>query len=385
MARNLAGLAASHNMLPIYSVSGGSMLCPRTMPVYQYSQSDAKPTYASGWSNPYSGDNSPIETYNLDQSSAYLPTPTLTTTTTNIYENPSRWSIPTTRSAKYDSSTYCDPETSYVTQSLPHIQTNKRVSAKIEVASPLNMSSLQATLPEKPHVQRVQVAETATPQRQLPMPQPSPALTARNVVDQMQDQRLRAAQVGSANYGVSNMSIKPLLPWAADGDIRSIVVSEPVSMPMNTHGTTAAPVPSTVECNLVYASAPDTVQNYASTTDTASQSQLDFSAPIPLDAISMPSSTITYSNFRDYRGSVSSPTQPKCPSSRSSVCVVKSDTSPKQNQSSGDSTNSYPLVSGHQCHHRVARIKRVHITSKAHAGESTKANGFLSSALRHLP
>jgi hypothetical protein len=347
MTRSLAGLAVTHSMLPVYSVSGESMLYPRTIPAYQYPQSDAKPVYPSGWSNPYSED-SPAETFNLDQPSTYLPTSVLTTTTTNVYETPSRWSLPTTRPTKYDASTYCDPEPSYVTQSLPHSQTDNRVPTTSDIVSPLNMSSLQANLPEKPPVQRIQVPETATPQRQLPMPQPSPALTARNIVDRMQDQRLRAAQVGNGQQIISNTFVKPLLPWAVDGSIRALVVSQPVSMPTTTHSTTVAPVPSTSECGLVYTSASDTVPNYGSTTDAASQSQLDFSTSIPFDVMSMPPSTITYSNFRDYRGSISSSTQPQRPSSRSSTCVVKSDTSPKRNQVSIDSANSYPVASENQ-------------------------------------
>jgi hypothetical protein len=347
MARSLAGLAASHSMLPIYSVNGGSILYPRTMPTYQYPQSDAKPICSSsGWSNPYSED-SPAETFNLEQPSTYLPTSVLTTTS-NVYETPSRWSLPTTRSTKYEASTYCDQEPSYVTQSLPHIQTDNRVPTTSDVVSPLNMSSLQANLPEKLPVQRVQVSDTVAPQRQLPMPQPSPAMTARNVVDRMQDQRLRAAQVGAGYHVTNNTFVKPLLPWAADGGTRAIVVSEPVSMPATTHSTTTAPVPSNAECPLVYTSASDTVPNYGSTTDAASQSQLDFSTSIPFDVMSVPPSTITYSNFRDYRSSVSSSTQPPRPSSRSSTCVIKFDTSPKRNQVSIDSANSYPVASGNQ-------------------------------------
>jgi hypothetical protein len=347
MSRSLAGLAATHSMLPIYSVSSGSMVYPRTMPAYQYPQSDAKPVYPSGWSNPYSED-SPAETFNLDQPSTYLPTSVLTTTTTNVYETPSRWSLPTTRPTKYEASTYCDPEPSYVTHSLPHSQTDNRVPTTSDVVSPLTMSSSQTNLPEKPLLQRVQVSETATPQRQLPMPQPSPALTARNVVDRMQDQRLRAAQVGNGQHVTSNTFVKPLLPWAADGGLRALVVSEPASMSTTTHGTTAAPIPITSECNLVYTAASDTVPHYGSTTDAASQSQLDFSTSIPFDVISMPPSTITYSNFRDYRGSISSPAQPQRPCSRSSTCVVKTDTSPKRNQVSIESANSYPTASENQ-------------------------------------
>jgi hypothetical protein len=346
MSRSLVGLAATHSMVPIYSVNSGSMLYPRTIPAYQYPQSDAKPVYPSGWSNSYSED-SPAETFNLDQPSTYLPTSVLTTTT-NVYETPSRWSLPTTRPTKYEASTYCDPEPSYVTQSLPHSQTDNGVPTTSDVVSPLTISSLQTNLPEKSLLQRVQVSETAAPQRQLPMPQPSPALTARNVVDRMQDQRLRTAQIGNGQHVTSNTFVKPLLPWAADGGLRAPVVSEPASMPTTTHGTTVAPVPSTSECNLVYTTASDTVPHYGSITDAASQSQLDFSTSIPFDVISMPPSTITYSNFRDYRSSMSSSVQPQHSCSRSSTCVVKSDTSPKRNQVSIDSANSYPIASENQ-------------------------------------
>jgi hypothetical protein len=347
MGRSLAGLAATHSMLPIYSVSSGSMVYPRTIPAYHYPQSDAKPVYPSGWSNPYSED-SPAETFNLDQPSTYVPTSALTTTATNLYETPSRWSLPTARPTKYEATTYCDPEPSYVTLSLPHSQTDNQVPITSDVVSPLTMSSLQTNLPDKSLLRRVQVSETAAPQRQLPMPQPSPALTARNVVDRMQDQRLRTAQIGNGQQVTSNTFVKPLLPWAVDGGLRALVVSEPASMPTTTHGTTAAPVPSTSACNLVYTTASDTVPHYGSTTDAASQSQLDFSTSIPFDVMSMPPSTITYSNFRDYRSSISSSAQPQRPSSRSSTCVVKSDTSLKRNQVSIDSANSYPIASENQ-------------------------------------
>lgn len=348
MTRSLAGLANSHNMLPVYSANSTSMIYPRTMPAYQYHHSDTRPAYSSGWANPYSEDNSPVDSYPLDQSSAYLPAPALTTTATHTYDTPSRWTLPTTRSVEYDSNSYTDQEPSYVTQSLPHIQTDNRASTATEVVSPLNMTSLQMNLPEPSHTPRYQTSEAATPQRQLPMPQPSPALTARNVVDQMQDQRLRSAQIGGGNQVANNTLVKPLLPWIPEGDARLIAPSGPVSMSASTHSTTSAPPPGASDCTLGYTTAPNAAHNYCSVTDTPSQLQLDFSAPIPFDVMNMPASTTTYSNFRDYRGSVASPNQSQRQPSQSDSCVVKTDSSPKRSSLSGDSSTSYGSINGHQ-------------------------------------
>lgn len=347
MTRSLAGIANSHNILPVYSANSTNMIYPRTMPSYQYSQSDSRPAYSSGWANPYSDDNSPVEAYSLDQSSAYLPAPA-PTTATHVYDTPSRWNLPTTRSIEYDSSSYTDQEPSYVTHGLPHIQTDSRVPTATEVVSPLNMTSLQMNLPEAPRVQRTQTSETATPQRQLPMPQPSPALTARNVVDQMQDQRLRSAQIGGGHQMANNTFAKPLLPWIPENDTRSIVPSESVSMPASTHSTASAPPSGTSDFNLGYTAASNTAHNYCSVTDTTSQLQLDFSAPMPFDVMNMPPSAITYSNFRDYRNSVAPPDQPQRQNSQADTCVIKTDMSPKRSSLSGDSSSSYGSVNGHQ-------------------------------------
>jgi hypothetical protein len=325
------------------------MVCPRTMPTYQYPQPDAKPVYPSGWANPYSDDNSPVETYGLDHSSAYLPAPTLTTTTSNVYEAPNRWSLPTTRSAEYEPSTYADQEPAYVTHGLPHVQPDNRVPTTNEILSPLNMSSLQMNLPERSHVQRIQVPETATPQRQLPMPQPSPALTARNVVDQMQDQRLRSAQVGTTHQISNTTFVKSALPWNTDGDTRATISSEPILVSRTAHNISPASRPSTAECTLEYPQASTSIHSYNAMTDTASQLQLDFSTTLPFDVMSMPASTITYSNFRDYRGSVPSPTLSQRPNSHPNACIVKSNNSPKRNSLSDDSPRSYASTSGHQC------------------------------------
>jgi hypothetical protein len=360
MTRSLIGVGNPHSMVPMYSATGGSMICPRTVPAYHYPSSDTKPTCSSDWGNSYSENNSPVEAYALDQSSVYLPAPTLTPTATNVYEGPSRWSLPTTRAVEYESSTYVDQEPSYTTQSLPHIQTDNRVSATTEVLSPLNMSSLQMNLPERSYIPRHQTKETATPQRQLPMPQPSPALTARNVVDKMQDQRLRSAQTRTGNRIANNTFVKPSLPWNADGDTRPIVSPEPVSMPTTTYSTTSAPSSGNIECTLGYAPTSNAVNNYTPVTDTAPQLQLDFSTPMPYDVISIPPSTMAYSNFRDYRGSVSSPTQDHRPSSQSNACAIKSDLSPKRNSLSGVSQTPYTLVNGHQC----TSPKHLHSTSR---------------------
>jgi hypothetical protein len=198
IAHSLTVLANSNGMMPIYPGATNNQMYARPMTNQTYPPLDTKSLYSSGWTVPYSEDTSPIDKHGLEQTTAYLPTTHMTTN--GMYGPSCRWTHPSSKSIHQGSAAYYNQDESYSTDSLPYMQLNNLCNPVTSKAlSPLNMSSPSLTLPERPLLRQYNMTDSTAVQRQLPMPLPSPAQASRNVVDQLQDQRLRSGQAATAS------------------------------------------------------------------------------------------------------------------------------------------------------------------------------------------
>lgn len=337
MAHSLTGLGNPNGMMPIYTAAPQTPFYPRTVDIHQFSPLDAKPAYSSAWSVPYVGDPSPVETYGLEANVAY-PAGGASATSANTYASSYRWSHPATKPLHHGLSNCYEHGLSYSTNGLPYVQTdNLRGAATSEAHSPLNMTSLRLTLPERPRPHKYPVSEGASIQRQLPIPQPSPAQTSRNVVDQLQDQRLRSARTNTgATYS------RPILPWTLDSD-------NLVTIAKATSNETSTQRAATTEGNL----------NYLTTTTTSAEKaipasaaplQLNFTTPTLLDAIHAPTPAPTYSTFRESRNIEPSSAQMARQSSQTNLYSFSTDNASKRLSHSTRISDDCKLVSGHEYH-----------------------------------
>ena len=154
MAQSLTTMASTHDMMPLYSVGGDAPYhrsvqnhsYPQLDTKFAYGQLDAKPAYAPDWSAPYGEDTSPIDNYSFDPSATYLQTPTIPAGS-NMYGSSYRWTQPATRQTQPTTSYYSDYGHSYITNSLPYLQTDPRPAVAPEPVSPLNMTCLLYTSP----------------------------------------------------------------------------------------------------------------------------------------------------------------------------------------------------------------------------------------------
>ena len=289
---------------------------------------DTKSIYQqTAWYNsPYSSeDPSPVEAYGFDQHATYLPTQSPVGYSGNYGWNAA--------SKSHHNSYTGHDSTLYTTNSLPYVHHNIRPAASSEALSN-SMTSLQLTLPERPHTR---ASLSATQRPQLPIPQPSPAQTSRNVVDQMQDQRLRSAQTaGKGSFGSGSFP-KPLHAFSNDMDAQA---STSTSDGLATQ-TTSAPT-STVD-----------VMTTATTQDppVSAGTQYNFCAPPLFDVTPTPSQSV-YSNFRDsrdYKVVTSSPKSKKIQIPRqASQNNMYSTGSSSSFLSSSNSSDGSTLVSGHR-------------------------------------
>lgn len=322
--------------------------------------------YHSPWTIPYTEETAPVDTYGLDQPPAYQPNPT-PMTNTNMYDTSYRWSHPIAKSFLRNANAYYDQDSSYATHNLPYIHTNVRSPATHDELSPLNMSSLHLSLPEKPHPR--QLSDATAPRRQLPIPFPSSAQTTRNVVDQMQDQRLRSAQVMSVTSTAAGSFVKPTLIWGIEGDnqLAVNVSSEATSSNVAAQIPAIAPMHSTTDSTLDFFP-PTTSENDNATLGASSQLQLNFSASSLLEAMNTPASTTTYSNFRECRVPASS-TQITRQSSQTNMYSFNSDSVPNRNSFSGEAstpnlcTNNSKYMPLSQQPQRTPSIDIVHLSS----------------------
>ena len=345
MVHSLSGMANAHNMMAIYPAGNTNAMFPRPISAQQYPQLDTKSVYPSSWI-PYSEDTSPVE-YSLDQPAAYLPVPT-PMTSTNMYGQSCRWTHPTTKPSQHGNA-YFDSESYYTTHGLPYSHTNGRLHTASDALSPLNtgMSSLNLSLPERPHPRQHHPLDPNGPQRQLPMPQPSPAQNSRNIVDQLQDARLRSTRaIGAPTLDRSSFA-KPLLPWSADTE-NQINVTEATSSNNTAQVTAPTQLTDNVEGAIGYLPSTSSMADDASITSTTSQMQLNFSTAGLLDPINVSAPANTYSYLRESRRAGASPLQMARQSSQTNLYSYNSDQTSKRNSFGGESSNESTLVSGHR-------------------------------------
>ncbi|KAF1851425.1 uncharacterized protein K460DRAFT_424118, partial [Cucurbitaria berberidis CBS 394.84] len=327
MANSLTSMANANGMMTLYSA---------TNPLYsrnnQYPQIDTKPIYPSVWTGSHSEDTSPVDTYTLEQPATYVYSPT-STSDTDIYTPASRWTHPIAKPLNQGTNAYFDQGASYL-DGLPYDQPSLGPTTT-ELPSPLNMTALQLSLPERPRVRQLQASDSTAPQRQLPVPQPSPAQGSRNVVDQLQGQRLRSTQT----FGVSAMNTggsfaRPSFSWGADGDDQ-INVSEATPSNSTLTGNTEDAIsylPTTTT----------SIANDVSTARAAPQVQLNFTNSTLLESMNASAPATTYSHFR------AGPPRMARQSSQANLYnySFNPERAPKRNSLSGDSSSDCKLVSG---------------------------------------
>lgn len=327
-----SGMASAHNMMSVYSTGSNSALYQRPISAQQYQQLDTKPMCSSNWTIPYSDDTSPVDAYSFEQSQAYISHSTAVANT-SMYSPSFRWTQPTTKAIQ-QGGTYFD-------QGLHFPHTNHRLATSSDI-SPLNtgLSSLHLSLPEKAHTQRPLPLESSVPRRQLPMPQPSPAQTNRNVVDQMQDARLRSAQaIGTSAVDSRTSFAKPSLPWANDSENHT---NASAAIPADAFTQAISPVvPDNAESRIGYLPNTTSTADDTITTTTASHLELNFSTSGLLDAMSAPAPATNYSYVRESR-------QMARPSSQTNLYSYSPSSSSKRNSLSGESASDCALVSSHR-------------------------------------
>lgn len=329
MVQNLTNMANANGMAPMYT-NGGS-LCHRVTTAQQYPQIDTKSVYPTFWTVPPYEETSPVETYQIDQSPMYLPDPTPMSSTTLCGSSPYRWSHPITRHPYRGPTTYTDQEPAYSTSGLQ--------------MSPLsNMTSLQLSLPERPHIRQSSGSDCIATQRLLPVPQPSPAQNSRNAVDHLQNQRLRSS--ASATECKPSFA-RSSLPWGTEVDGQANI-SEPTPTDSTALGITSDGLPHTTDETLSYLPTPNSESGNTSATSTASQMHLNFSNPSLLDAMNASAPSTTYSNFREsYRAPSSSSVSMERQGSHSNMYSFDSDRAAKRSSLDNEPSSDYALVNGH--------------------------------------
>ncbi|KAF2441096.1 hypothetical protein P171DRAFT_446995 [Karstenula rhodostoma CBS 690.94] len=326
---NFNQITSSHQtMMQMYNPPSSPV---RSRPLTYPSGLDTKSIVPQAWySSPFNSEaTSPVENYGLDHSAVYLPTQSSV-----AYSGSYGWST----DSKNVMNNYLGHDSSlYRTHGHPYAQHNIRNVASSDALSH-SMTSLQLTLPERPHT-RSGLPVSQRPQ--LPIPQPSPAQTTRNVVDQLQDRRLRSVQAMGGSSLSNGGFTKPPLPFSSDTDIQVATTTDALS----TQITSSAPASTTdtVSCF------PSTATSTEALPDTPAP-QFDFSTSPLFDSMPAPAQP-TYSNFRDsqeYKPMTSSPTKTTMPMARqvshNSFYSVGSGSSSKSASGASDSM----LVSGHR-------------------------------------
>ncbi|KAH7080018.1 hypothetical protein BKA63DRAFT_541038 [Paraphoma chrysanthemicola] len=333
LAHHLGGMPNPNGLMPIYSTGTPASIYQYPMSSQTYSPLDTKPNYHSTWSNPYSEDTSPDETYGLDQASTYVPHAT-SASGNGIYGPACRWTHPNAKSSNQSLSVYYETDPN----SLPYLNTaNMKASTANEPTSPLNMSSFHRALPERPQTRQNPLTEGNPPQRQLPFPQPSGSQSSRNVVDQLQDQRLRSAQaLGTSNKSTSGAFSKPSRPWGTENN-------DQISTSMVTASETTTQLPTTTDGSLDFLASAAAMEGDINLSSSASQVQLNFSTPSLLETMHTPASANTYSNFRESR--IKGPGLTRH-DSQTDLYSFNTDSDLKRNAIGGHNSNSGILVNG---------------------------------------
>lgn len=271
----------------------GGRLYSRAVP---YHQQATGTVCQPAWSIPYSEETSPVETYSLDQPGAYLPDQN-TVSAMNEYGESCRWHH-TARKASYGrANAYSDPQPVSVYGGNPYVQASIRAVGTSEAHSSMNMTSLQQTLPERSQPLPVQLSEATLPMRQLPIPQPSSAQSLRNVVDQLQAQRLRTAPI----LETPAFSVFPKLglPFGGDADVPNAAMVGTSSADLETKSTTLELPATAPDEEVKYPSVHPSTSEEAAPPISTPPSELNFTTAF-LDAIPLKTISTPYSNFRSY-------------------------------------------------------------------------------------
>jgi len=344
MAHSLTNMASGNGMVPMYSGSG-NVAYPRPLSAHHYPQDDTKLPYPSNWTVPYSEDASPVDNYQLDQSTMYLPDPA-PMTNSSMYESPCRWAHAAQKQLLHGSASFMDQESTYSTHGLPYLQPSFRSNASLDSRSPLsNMGSLHVNLPERPIIRQSHAPGSVAPQRMLPIPQPSPAQTSRVSFDLEHDQRLRSVQaIGTPATDDKHSFAKPLFTWSTEGE-GPINGSEeiPKDAPQS---SVSAHVPSTTEAGMNYIQTTTSASNDGLATTIAPHTQLNFSTSSLLDPMSATTPVSQYSNFRECRSSNSPSTKMGRQASQKTFYSIASNHSPKCTSVTGRSSSNGTLASG---------------------------------------
>lgn len=329
IAQSLTGMANPQYM-PMYSSTAREALYPRPSMSQTYPQLDTKPT----WAMPYSEQSSSIQTYGLDQAPAYLPG-TAPMSNAEIFPASHRWNYPAARPPQQTPNAFYD--SCYDPQGLPCLPPTDWSNFSVaEPPSPMSMSSLRATLPERPHPR---ATSGAVPQRQLPFPQPSSAPTSRNVLDNIHDQRLRSGQTGvTSHIGSSVVYAKPppQPPWHPSNATQAVEAT-------STDDGTSANDPAPVEAALNFLAA-TALDGSTGTTTNASQLELNFTTSSLFEAMPAPARNAPYSNFRENR--TDSQSSIKRHDSQTSLYSFRPSKSSNRSSTSSDDTDERTLVNG---------------------------------------
>jgi hypothetical protein len=262
-----------------------------TVQYSQYPQLDTKLAYAPIWTVPFSEDTSPVDTFSLDQTQPYIAN-TTAMANANMYGPSWRASDLAARPLQHGGACF-DQELN----GLPDTTGNGRITPS-DISLDTSMSSLQLSVPERPHPRQPHPSESSVPRRQLPMPQRSPAQSSRNAVDQLQDALLRSARVSGSSIVDSRGSFaKPPMPWLVDGGNQAIS-SRVASMNDTKQAVPQARLYDGPETPVNYISAMVSTTGDATTTNTSSQLDLTFSTSGLLDGMSAPAPATTYSYVR---------------------------------------------------------------------------------------
>ena len=313
-------MSNSNGMISMYPATTSSQADGASMPL-TYPQLDTKSMYASTRAGPYSE-----ETYPLRPSAAYVLAPT-------TYGPSCRWTYATAKPLQHAASYH---NQGYVAHGLTYmLNSNLRAPATSDAISPLSMTSPSFTLSERSHPRGYHLTDGTATQRQLPMPQPSPAQTSRNVVDQLKNQRLKSEQAGAVT-SAGSMAAPPfskyLSAWGASNE-ESVKVIAATSRAVTTQLPTSSESPINY---LAATSMPDDATPAGST----SQVQLNFSSSSLPDTLGAPAPTPMYSTFREHPTSGSN--------SQSNIYGWGTDSAPKRNSlgDNNNNNNNFTLLNG---------------------------------------
>ncbi|USP79193.1 hypothetical protein yc1106_06467 [Curvularia clavata] len=336
IAHNLSHLANGQQMIPVYQTGSTNPLYQRPMPVPQYPQYpqlDTKSACTPIWAVPYSEDASPVESFSMDQQSSFIPNSTAMANSSICSSY--RGNDPAVRTLHHGGA--CFDQGPF--HGLPFTTSDGQINSSDISPLDTSMSSLHLSLPDRSPSRQTRLSELSVPRRQLPMPQPSPAQSGRNIVDQMQDARLRSAQASGSSVMDSRGSFsKPIIPWIVDGGNQANVSG------VSSGNGSAQLVPhtrlqDTTESSVSYMPTIGTTADDVATTSTTSQFDLNFSTSGLLGGMSASAQVTPYSYVR------ASPTM--LPTDPQVNAYSTSESHPTKRNSSGvDASNDCALNNG---------------------------------------